>query len=1195
MERRQVRSHLSNLQIKDMNLMVLPCPWHDNVSRRKPTEEVSSGRTKINALPGFANFWPANPWHTQTYRCMKLTILLIVAFNFQVFAKGYSQTTFTLNMKDVGVEDVLNTLQSQSNYRFFYNSGQLRTLDRVTVVVRNETLPQILNNVLGQQFEFKILDDDQVVISQKKEMAPGIHGTVTDEKGNPLMGISVVVKGTMKGTTTNAAGKFVIDAGPNDVLVFSMIGYVTQEVSVGKKTDFNVQLGLSSSPLNQVVVIGYGTARKKDLTGSVGSVNMTDMEKAPVRDFEEALAGRLAGVTASSSDGQPGANVNIVIRGNNSITQDNSPLYVVDGFPLEDPNNNAINPAEIESIEVLKDASSTAIYGARGANGVIVITTKRGKEGKPVVSYGGYYGFQQNNKKMAVMNPYQFVKLQYEIDSVNTDSMYLANGKTLDSYKNVKGIDLQDQLFRTSPFSNHFISVSGGSRDTRYSISGSATNQEGILVASGYNRYQGRVRLDQKVDQHLTVGINTNYSNMTQYGTSPAQEVNGFYYGNLMFSVWAFPPVMHNANPLDVEDDNSDFLAIAGFNPIQASKNELRRNVSNVLTANGYAEYNFLRHFQLKVTGGLTKTTGRTEQFNNTKTPLGSPLTKAGATNGVNGSLVYNEINTWLNENTLSYNNQISPASALNTVVGFTMQGTTSSSYGAAANHVPNEDLGISGLDEGTPVWINSTSSGNKLASFLGRVNYTLLSKYLFTASFRADGSSKFAPANRWSYFPSGAVAWRLSDENFMHGVRFISNAKLRASYGSTGNNRVADFAYLSTVNLPASTAYSYYNSPVIAAVLTTLGNPNLKWETTNQADIGLELGLFNERIALEADIYRKITSNLLLNASLPGSMGYSTAMENIGKVQNQGLELTLNTTNVKSATFVWSSNFNISFNRNKVLALVQGQNALYTVAPWDTYTSSVPLYVAQVGKPIAMFWGYKWLGNYQYSDFTQNSSGTYVLKSGEPAYSTTVSTPIQPGNIKFKDISGPAGKPDGIINASDRTVIGNPNPKFTGGFTNDLTYKNFDLNVLLTFSYGGDIININRIIMEGGRVVRDMNYFASYANRWSPTNQNNKYFRENGGGPLEDSYSSRVIENGSYLKVKTVQLGYNFPKRMISRAKLSTLRIYVATQNLHTFTKYSGFDPEVSRFGASALMPSFDYSVYPYARTITFGLNCSF
>jgi TonB-linked SusC/RagA family outer membrane protein len=1126
---------------------------------------------------------------------MKLTILLLFVFSFQVFARGYGQT-FTLDMKNVGVEDVLNKLQSESSYRFFYNSGQIKALDRVTVVATNETLQNILGRVLGRQFDFRILDGDLVVISAKSDRSREIHGVVTDDKGRPLQGISVVIKGAMKGTTTNAEGKFSLGADAGDVLVFSMVGYVTQEIPIGGKTVIDVQLSLSSSPLNQVVVIGYGTARKKDLTGAVGSVNMTDMHKAPVRSFEEALAGRLAGVTASSSDGQPGATVNIVIRGNNSITQDNSPLYVIDGFPLENPDNNAINPAEIESIEVLKDASSTAIYGARGANGVIVITTKRGKEGKPVVTYSGYYGWQQNNRKMKLMNPYEFVRMQYDIDSVNTDSLYLTNGKTLNDYRKVKGTDLQDQLFGRSPFSNHFVSITGGSKDTRYSISGSALNQTGILTNSGYDRYQGRVKLDQRVDNHLSVGVNANYSNMTQYGTSPAQEVNGFYYGNLLFSVWSYPPVTRSlTQPVDVQDDNSDFLALQGFNPIQAATNELRRKISDVLITDGYAEYSFLKNFRLRVTGGLTKTRARNETFNNTKTPLGSPLTKAGSDNGVNGSLVYNEISSWVNENTLSYSSQVSPSGLLNAVVGFTMSGTNTSSYGAAANHVPNEDLGISGLDEGTPVSITSTSSGYRLASFLGRVNYTFRSRYIFTASFRADGSSKFAPANRWSYFPSGAIAWRLSDEGFMRPLRFVSNAKVRASYGSTGNNRVGDFAYLSTINLPSNTGYSYYNSPVIAALPTTLGNPNLKWETTNQADIGLELGLFDERIALEADVYRKVTSNLLLNASLPGSMGFGSALENIGKVRNQGLELTLNTTNIKGGRLVWSSNLNVSFNRNKVLALAQGETARYTVAPWDTYTSSVPLYIAQVGHPIARFWGYKWDGNYQYSDFNQPSPGVYQLKPGQPSYTATVSNPLQPGNIKFRDLSGPQGKPDGVIDANDRTVIGDPNPKFTGGFSNDLTYKNFDLNVLLTFSYGNDVININRIIMEGGRVVRGMNYFATYANRWTPANQNNSYFRANGGGPLEDSYSSRVIENGSYLKLKTLQFGYNFSKNLIKGAGLNSLRLYVAAQNLHTWTKYKGFDPEVSRFGSSALMPAFDYSVYPYARTVTFGLNLTF
>jgi TonB-linked SusC/RagA family outer membrane protein len=423
-----------------------------------------------------------------------------------------------------------------------------------------------------------------------------------------------------------------------------------------------------------------------------------------------------------------------------------------------------------------------------------------------------------------------------------------------------------------------------------------------------------------------------------------------------------------------------------------------------------------------------------------------------------------------------------------------------------------------------------------------------------------------------------------------MKPLKLISNAKLRFSYGSTGNNRVSDYAYLSRISLPSNIGYSYYNDPVVAAVLSELGNKNLKWETTNQTDIGLDLGFLDQKITLEADVYRKVTSNLLLDASLPGSMGFSTALKNIGKVQNQGLELTLNTTNVRNKSFSWSSNFNISFNKNEVLALSDGETERFTTASWDTYTTNVPLYVAQVGHPIARFWGYQWDGNYQYSDFDETTPGVYTLKPDVVSYTATASNPIQPGNIKFKDITG-----DGKVDADDRTIIGNPNPDFTGGFTNNFSYKNFDLSVFFTFSYGNDVINVNRIIMEGGRVRPNMNYFATYANRWTPENPSNEYFRVNGGGPLDFAYSTRVIEDGSYLKLKTVQLGFNFPQKLIRRIKLNNLRLYASAQNLWTLTNYSGFDPEVSKFGSSALRPAFDYSVYPHARTITFGLNVSF
>lgn len=1017
-----------------------------------------------------------------------------------------------------------------------------------------------------------------------------IHGKViSSDERTGIPGVSVKLKGMNAAVQTDLQGNYsIVVPSSQSILVFSSVGFVTQERVVGNQSTLNVVLETKEVGLNEVVVLGYGQSKKRDLTGSVSTVKIDELQKAPVRSFEEALAGRVAGVTASADDGQPGSSVNIVIRGNNSLTQDNSPLYVIDGFPVENPDNNAINPAEIQSIEVLKDASSTAIYGARGANGVIIITTKKGKEGKAVITYNTYYGFQQNNRKIDLMSPYDYVKYQLDRDSLRTDSTYLGNGQTLEDFRNISGTNLQNELLGTRPYFNHFLSISGGSKGTKYSISSSAFNQNGIIVNSGYNRYQGRVRLDQDVNNWLDVGVNTNYSHMKQFGTSPTRDGSGSYYGNLLFSVWAFRPVSGKINePTDIENDDEDFLVLNGFNPIKTAKNQLRNNISDILTTNAYADFKLSKAFKLRVTGSLTKNKVRRESFNNSLTPQGSPLTQSGKDNGVNGSLINDEISSWANENTLTYIHDINKSNSINAVVGFTMSGANSSSFGAAANLIPDEDLGISGIDEGQPVSIRSTSTLYTLASFLGRVNYTFHSKYLFTASFRADGSSKFSPQNRWSYFPSGAFAWRLSDENFMKSLTFISNAKIRMSYGVTGNNRVSDFAYLSRISIPSGSGYSFNNQPVSASYLASLGNLNLKWESTAQADAGLDLGFLNERISLEMDVYKKTTSNLLLNASVPGSIGFNTALKNIGKVQNQGLEFTLNTVNIEYKNFSWNSNFNISFNRNKVLELSDGETQRLTTAPWNNLTSSVPLFIAEVGAPIARFYGYIWDGNYQYSDFDKSTSGVYTLKQGVAGYGNVSS--IQPGDIKFKDING-----DGVVDEGDRTIIGNPNPDFTGGFSNNFRFKNFDLNVFLNFSVGNDVLNANRYIFEGGGYNNGQNMYATYANRWTPDNQNNEYFRSGGGGPADFAYSTRIVENGSYLKLKTVQLGYNFPLKMISKLKLSALRLYVSGQNLHTWTKYQGFDPEVSRFGSSALMPGFDFSVYPYAKTITFGLNVS-
>jgi len=1125
---------------------------------------------------------------------MKLFITLFLSTILQVSAATSYAQNISINERNVPLERILKLIRAQSGYDFMYNKDLVQSAGRINLNVKNASVEQAMQKCLsGLPLGFSINNRTILIKRKSVEITASsdttLKGSVIDDKtGEGIPGATVRIKGTPFAVITNGEGGFNIKGPKNATIVVSYVGYEQKEVIAGT-APLLIRMRASSESMKEVVVTGYGEVLRRDLTGSIASVKMSDLQKAPVRSFEEALAGRVSGVEVSSSDGQPGAAVKIVVRGNNSVTQDNSPLYVVDGFPMENPDNNALNPAEIASIEILKDASSTAIYGARGANGVILITTKKGKEGTAVITYNGYYGIQQNIRKMKLMDGYEFVKYQLERDPAVAGAAYLIDGKVLEDYRNIKGTDLQDEVFKVRPMQNHFMSISGGSKLTRYAISGSVLNQDGVIVNSGYDRYQGRLNLEQVVSKNFKVGLTTNFSHLKKFGTSPATGTGAVFSSNLMYSIWGYRPVSGNTGTELLEDEVDDVVNPLGdlrFNPLFTVKNELRETTSDILLANGYGEYAFGKYLKLKVSGGITREKIRLDVFNNTRTAAGSPLTQAGKNNGVNGSVNFVERNSYLNENTLTFSKTVNKVHSINALVGFTLQGNNSATYGSAANQVPNEALGTAGLDEGTPVSVTSGSSLYTLASFLGRINYSYLNKYLFTASMRADGSSKFSDGNKWGYFPSGSVAWRINQEDFMKSLGFISNAKIRASYGVTGNNRVSDFAYLSGITLPSSIGYSYNNQPVKAAILSTLGNKRLKWESTRQTDLGLDLGFFGQRMTLEVDVYRKITSNLLLNAQLPNSTGFSNAFKNIGKVQNQGLEFTLNTENFKNDNFTWSSSFNISFNKNKLLQLAENQSNILTLLPWNLDYSKVPLYIAEIGRPIARYYGYIWDGNYQYSDFDQNSAGDYVLKASVPTYNTNRAL-TKPGDIKYRDYNG-----DGLVNASDRTIIGDPNPDFTGGFSNNFTYKGFDLNVFFQYAVGQDIFNANRIIFEGaGRIHQNM--FASYLDRWTPENQNNTYYRVGGSGPTDFGYSTRVVEDGSYVRLKTVALGYNIPLRLAKKIKLSAVRIYASAQNLYTWTKYKGFDPEVSAFD-SALTPGFDYSVYPRARTITFGLNLS-
>ncbi|MEJ2884307.1 TonB-dependent receptor [Pedobacter sp. GR22-6] len=1122
-----------------------------------------------------------------------LTFVLVTVCLIQVSAASFAQRV-TLSLKQASLSTVLSDIRKQTGYHFIYNSQLLEKASPVDIQVKNYTIADALEKCfINQPFSF-IIEEKTVVIKEKKssvKAASEIIGRVTDTLGHPLPGVRVQLKNSSTAAFSNVEGKYaILVPDGNAILVFSSIGYTTVEASPGSRQIVNVTLKESVSKLNEMVVIGYGSVAKRDLVGSVGSVNMAELLKAPVRSFEEALAGRVAGVQVTSVDGQPGSAINIVIRGANSITGTNAPLYVIDGFPIENPDNNTINPVDVESIEVLKDAAATAIYGARGSNGVIIVTTKSGKEGTAVVSYDGSFGNQRVLQRIKVFDSYEFVKYQYErLDKSLADSLYISEARpNIDAYRNVEPVIWQDRMFEDSPQQSHTLSINGGTKGTKYAFSGNFLDQQGIMVSSGYNRYQGRLRLTQRVNDHFMISGNVNYSATKQFGSSPIPASGSFLSEALMYSVWGYRPV--NGNPgIDVGEEDMDLsidmINDKRFNPLTNYENMIRDRLGNTLTANGSGEYQ-IKDFTIKISGGITREMTRLNSFDGSKTRAGSPITPQGIANGVSGSVAYAEVNNYLNENTVTYNKKYGKYHQLNAVGGFTIQGRSSNGFGAAAIFVPNEPLGVSGLDEGRPISISSRSTNNTLASFLGRVQYNYGSKYLATFSMRADGSSKFGPGHKWGYFPSGGIAWRFSKENFMKSVdNIISDAKIKATIGATGNNRVSDHAWRSTLNLTNGAIYPFGNGISRGLIPIELGNDELKWETTIQADLGLELSFFNNRANLLVDAYRKTTHDLLLDARLPPTLGFSSSFKNIGKVRNDGLEFTLETTNIRTKDFMWSTNFNIAFNKNKVLELAENEQALVSSINWDTNYRNLAGYVAKIDEPIGMFYGLIWEGNYQINDFNLLPSGKYLLKPDQASNGNDRDN-IQPGDIKYRDLNG-----DGITNSLDYTIIGNPNPDYIGGFSNNFSYKDFDLNVFFQWSVGNEVFNANRLVFEGhGRASQNM--FATYANRWTPENPNNTYYRTGGYGPY--AYSSRVIEDASFLRLKTVSLGYQLPQKLLKSLRIKSLRVNASAQNLFTWSTYQGYDPEVSAYN-SALTPGFDWSVYPRARTLTLGLNLSF
>lgn len=1034
-----------------------------------------------------------------------------------------------------------------------------------------------------------------VLLTGKAFAQNTVVGRVVDTNNTPLIGVNVVVKGTTTGTTTGIDGNYSIKVAETQTLVFSYLGYTTVEEVVGKRTAINVKMTEEATQLGavEIVNIGYGTTTRRDLTGSVAKADLNTMMKANVTNFDQALNGRIAGVVVTTGDGSLGAEANITIRGNNSLTQSNAPLYIIDGFPSEGSFATSINPADIESIDVLKDASATAIYGARGANGVIVINTKRGTEGKPTVNFSASFSLSHIANKIDLMDSYEFVRLQEELLSeTSMASTYyrysedLGRELTLEDYRNIPGIDWQDELYRTAFQQNYNVSLSGGNKEgLRYNVGFSALDQDGIIIRSNFQRYQGKANFTLPITKKLTLNMNANYSRTATNGVNPTTaETTSSSSGWLMYSVWGYRPVTGPGQDLidSILDESVDGSNDYRFNPVKTAKNEYRKTLVDYLNSNIALTWKITPELTFKTTGGYVMNKRRREEFNGTETYTGYPGSPSGK--GVNGAIYWTDQANWTNENTLNYKRRFGRSHNVDLMAGLSFQGQKNTYDGVSATQITSEELGIAGIHTGNYQSVASNYFDWRMMSMFLRANYNFRYKYYLTFSFRADGSSKFPSDNRWGYFPSVGVSWNFNRENLLKDSEWLNNGKLRFSWGLTGNNRTQtpyDFYSQITVT-PGSTGsfdYVFDGTRVPGYYFSNMANDKLKWETTEQWNVGIDLGFFQDRIKVTADWYDKVTHDLLLYALLPASSGYEQGMLNIGSIRNRGFEFTLETVNIKTRDFQWSTSFNIAFNRNKILGLLDNQHTLQSSVTWETHFNSQFPYISQVNKPTGMMYGFIYDGTYKDEDF--DAAGN--LLDGIPAYKGNT---MQPGDLKYRDMNG-----DGKIDDYDRTIIGCGQPLHTGGFNNSFNWKNFDLNIFFSWSYGNDILNANRLIFESGWKAQT-NQLASYADRWTTDNRTSDIPRAGAIGSEE--YSSRVIEDGSFLRLKNVSLGYTISGRRIRKAGISSMRVYVSADNIWTLTNYSGPDPEVSTRN-SVLTPGFDWSAYPRAYGFTAGVNITF
>ncbi|SFE51503.1 TonB-linked outer membrane protein, SusC/RagA family [Chitinophaga sp. CF118] len=1007
-----------------------------------------------------------------------------------------------------------------------------------------------------------------------------ISGQVSDSSSGALTGVVVRVVGKPVGTQTSATGQYTLQVSSGDVLSFHILGYDEKRVTVGSATTINIQLQSTSSGLNEVVVIGYGSQQKKDMTGAIASINAKQLQDLPTAGLDQKLAGQIPGVQVSAVSGTPGGGASIRIRGSGSIGAGSDPLYVVDGFPLSGSFDqqasplNIINPDDIETMTVLKDASSTAIYGSRGANGVVVITTKHGQKGAPRVTLNTYTGYQEVPQKgrPEMLNAREFAQFRKDIiiDDFASRGQTATDADIPTDYRHPEqygaGTNWYNTVLHTAPQHNTSLGVSGGSENTKYNFTFGYFDQDGVLRYTDYKRYTVRANIESKIGKKVKIGLDL-------APTYSVQHVNDFENGFtdvLTRSLWLSPLV----SVTDSTGKRTPYITSTGMYSAGNPLNALQYGATKVTSFSGlggvYGEYEIVEGLKARVSFNVNYGNGSSFVFN--------PSILGGVNNPPpsipNSSQTKGNALNWLSEMLLSYDKKLGKDHAINVVLGYTAQKERVEFLRINASNYPddliqpiNAAATIPSYDQNTQEWA--------ILSYLGRINYSYKGKYLLTGTIRSDGSSRFGTNNRFGTFPSGAFAWRASEEEFLKHVSWLSDLKLRMSYGLSGNYNIGNYTYMSNIT---STNYVLGGGVASGRSSTTLRNPNLTWEESSQLDAGIDAGFFGNRLNVTADYYRRITKGMLYNSEIPLSSGYTNVIINSGKIENHGFEFGINTDNLPGE-LKWTTSANIAFNRNKVLALNAKNDPVYSGRSGEgSYT-----HITKVGKPIGLFYGYVVEGVYKdQADFDKS-----------PKNVTSVV-----GSIKYKDVDG-----NGVIEpVNDFDIIGDPNPKFIWGLTNHFEYKSLDLGIVLVGSQGGQILKTSKQYIQN--IDGIFNVDRSVLNRWRSVDNpgDGKTPTTNGARVIYRDVNSEWVESGSFMRIQNIALGYNFNRKLLEHTKfISGARLYASVQNLATFTKYSGANPEVSRKSPSgnatttALTPGEDFTNYPVARTYTLGINLSF